>query len=153
MLSESVDEYLKAVYLLTQKNEHAKTSDIAKQLSIYPSSVTEMLEKLGKQGLVQHNPYHGAKLTAKGQKLARKIIRRYRVLQVFFQKFLGLSEQESSDQACLMEHHVSDSAEEKICTMLGRPLESFDTEHIPKCGKRISCEQCLSIAANSPQNK
>ena len=153
MRSQSIDEYLKALHLLTQKNEFAKTTEIAKTLSVSPSSVTEMLEKMSRQGLVDHSPYHGSKLTAQGQQEAKKMIRRYRLLQVFFQKFLGLSRKEASDQACLMEHHISDKVEENICTMLDRPMESFDNQPVPKCGKRISCEKCLTLASNSSKGR
>lgn len=149
MPSRSVDEYLKTLFLLTQKNNCAKTSAIARQLSIYPSSVTEMLVRLQQQGLVEYHRYQGARLTSKGTHLARQIIRKYRLLQVFFQKFLGLSAEEASDQACLMEHHISAAAEERICTMLNRPRESFEDKPIPKCGKRMSCGECLAMAGRS----
>jgi DtxR family transcriptional regulator, Mn-dependent transcriptional regulator len=151
MLTRSMDEYLKAIYTLTQSHEYAKTSEIAKLLSVYPSSVTEMLGKLADQKLVEHHRYHGAKLTSFGKKTAKQTIRKYRLLQVFFQKFLGLSKEEASDQACLMEHHISDKAEERICTMLDRPKESFDDKPIPKCGKKISCEKCLATALHSKE--
>ena len=147
-MSRSADEYLKAIYILTQKAEYAKTSAIAQQLSIYPSSVTEMLDKLHAQHLIKYQPYKGAKLTPIGLRTAKTVIRKYRLLQVFFQKFLGLSHQEASDQACLMEHHISEKAEERICTMLGRPKESFEELPIPKCGKKMSCEQCLATATH-----
>ncbi len=146
--SRSIDEYLKVIFLITQKSEYAKTSIIAEQLSIYPSSVTEMLEKLDRQGLVEYTSYKGAKLTPSGHDRGRKILRRYRLLQVFFQNVLGLTAKEASEQACLMEHHISDKAEERICTMLDRPMESFDLLPIPKCAKSISCKKCLSLAAH-----
>ena len=64
--SESVEEYLEAIFKHNEKGETAKTTELARKLNVSPPSVTEMIKKLADKGFVEYEPYKGAILTGKG---------------------------------------------------------------------------------------
>jgi len=75
MVSESVEDYLSAIYILTRRNRAAKTNDIANRLKVSPASVSEMLRKLSEKDLVEYEKYKGVTLTEGGMGLARRVRR------------------------------------------------------------------------------
>jgi len=124
---ERIEEYLEAIYDIQEMEKRvAKTSDLAKKLKIKPSSVTEMLAKLSNQGYVEYQPYYGATLTPKGEEVARKIKRYYRIFTKFFRDFLGVDESEAKKLSCELEHHVNDEIVEKVCELISNECDFCD---------------------------
>jgi DtxR family Mn-dependent transcriptional regulator len=142
MVAEITEQYLKIIFRLTEEGGSAKTSDIASSLGISPASVTEMLHKLSDKGYVKHAPYRGAVLTPKGMHIARKIARKHRLLERFLSDIVGVRGTSGHEQACKMEHALSDEAEQNLCRILNRPKECPHGRRIPKCDRPISCEKC-----------
>ncbi len=145
MKDERIEEYLEALYKMTEDNGPAKTTDIASQLGLSPSSVTEMLQKLEKKGYVYYKPYYGATLTKKGRIRGRRITRRHRILERFLTDVLKIKKKDVHDQACELEHAISDEVEDALCRFLGHPEEcSDDKKPIPPCDKDVeSCVECI----------
>jgi DtxR family Mn-dependent transcriptional regulator len=142
MPSENVEEYLECIYELTEKVEVAKTSDIASAMKVTPASVTEMLQRLGAEGYVEYEKYRGAKLTQKGMEVARKIKRKHRLLERFLVDIVGVSRSQSHEEACRLEHVVSDESVNTICQLTNNPRFCPDGQPIPECehGECASCE-------------
>jgi len=116
---ERVEEYLEAIYDVQSKKMRAvKTTDLAKKLSVRPSSVTEMLSKLSNRGYIEYRPYKGAVLTKKGEEIARRIKRYHHIFEEFFSKFLGLEESKAHKLSCELEHHVNDEIARKVCEII-----------------------------------
>ena len=82
-LSRSVEDYLKAIFAITERGEAASTSAIAAALEVQPASVTGMVKRLAEAGLLQHVPYRGVRLTGKGIREALRVIRRHRILETY----------------------------------------------------------------------
>jgi DtxR family Mn-dependent transcriptional regulator len=82
-LSRSVEDYLKAIYSLSEAGEAASTSAIAEALLIQPASVTGMVKRLAEEGLVEHVPYRGVRLTRGGEREALRVLRRHRILETY----------------------------------------------------------------------
>ncbi|MEW5761515.1 MAG: metal-dependent transcriptional regulator [Candidatus Thermoplasmatota archaeon] len=144
MASEQVQEYLEALFTLTDGIRAAKTTEIARHLKLSPPSVTEMMQKLVDDGYIKYKPYHGATLTDKGLKIAKKISRKHRLLERFLYNVLKIRKSDVHEQACKMEHTLSDEAEEALCKVLEHPEKCPDDgKPIPKCEKPIACEKCL----------
>ena len=81
--SAAIDDYLKTIYHHTEwQTEHITPSQLAAELGLAPSSVTEMVQKLAAQSLVSHRPYGPISLTADGERRAAAIIRRHRLMEV-----------------------------------------------------------------------
>ena len=144
MDEESKEQYLKAVYTLTEGGGTAKTSEIAQVLKVSPSSVTEMLRKLSDEGYLKHVPYKGAALKPKGMRVARKMARRHRLLERFLNDLVGIRGKARHEQACKMEHALTDEAEHQLCRMMNRPVECPHGKMIPKCDMKRACEECTS---------
>ncbi len=116
---ERVEEYLEAIYdVQTEKMRAVKTSDLAKKLSVRPSSVTEMLTKLSSRGYIEYRPYRGAVLTKKGEEIAKRIKRYHHIFEEFFSGFLGLEESIAHRLSCELEHHVNDEITRKVCEVI-----------------------------------
>jgi len=150
MQQEIVEQYLRIIYNLTEDGGQAKTSDIADLVDVAPASVTEMLHKLADSGYVKHESYKGVSLTPKGRKFARKVARKHRLLERFLNDVVGLRGRSRHEQACKMEHALSDEAEHNLCKIMNHPVECPHGRTIPKCDRKISCERCAdsSISLN-----
>lgn len=142
MQSEVLEQYLKTIYNLTEEGGAAKTTDIADLIGVAPASVTEMLHKLANEGYVKHESYKGAVLTGKGRKVARRVARKHRLLERFLNDVVGVRGRSRHEQACKMEHALTDEADRNLCKIMNHPLECPHGRKIPKCDKNISCEKC-----------
>lgn len=147
MISENVEEYLETIYKKSLTDGMAKTTEISKDLGIAPGSVTQMLKKLEEDGYVNYYQYKGVQLTDKGFKIARGIVRKHRLLETFLHNTLGIDVEDLHEQACAMEHSLSDEAERKLCQLLEYPDQCPDDHNIiPICNLNIStCYECSKI--------
>jgi DtxR family Mn-dependent transcriptional regulator len=147
MSSKSVEDYLKALYILSLNGKEVSTTEIAGHFKIAPASVTEMLKKLSKKGYVKYSPYRGARLTSKGYEAAERITRKHRLLERFLHDILRIRKDKVHSQACEMEHALSDEAEESLCRLLNHPDRCPDDDKIiPACDLPFStCEECVRL--------
>jgi DtxR family Mn-dependent transcriptional regulator len=120
-LSGPVEDYLKAIYDLERSGTAAETNAIAKRLSIAPASVSGMVRRLARQGLITHERYHGARLTAAGRKAALQTIRRHRVIEAYLTTALGYSWDRVHDEAERLEHAASDELIDRMAKAIGEP--------------------------------
>ncbi|MDO8472985.1 MAG: metal-dependent transcriptional regulator [Dehalococcoidia bacterium] len=142
--STSTEEYLEALYNLTQDGKVAGTSEIARRLKVAPASTTEMLRKLADNGYVNYLPYQGVTLTSVGFGIAEKMARKHRLLERFLHDMLKIRKDKVHSEACEMEHGLSDETERALCQTLKSPGKCPDDEKIiPPCNLSFSnCEEC-----------
>ena len=144
-ISENIEEYLEVLYRNGSNGEQVSTTKLSKDLCIAPGSVTQMLKKLENLGYIVYTPYKGATLTDSGMKIAQKMTRKHRILEKFLTDVLKIKEENVHEQACEMEHTLSDEAERALCTMLHNPDLCPDENIIPACNFDFdSCKQCYS---------
>lgn len=113
-------------------------SHIAKELSLQPVSVNQMVRKLESEGLVLYHPYKGVELTDQGQSIAFRILRNRRLWQVFLVEQLGVSLEEADAMACNLEHFTPDNIAKRLSSYLddpvigpgGQPIPSFDENQV-----------------------
>ena len=143
MAQEQVEEYLEAIYDIAGPDGAAKTTAIAKCLKVAPASVTEALQSLAEKNLVNYEPYKGASLTSEGKKIAETIKRRHRLLEVFLADVLHINRNKVHDEACRMEHSISEDTENALCRMLNAPARCPHGSPITPCAKGVgSCNEC-----------
>jgi DtxR family Mn-dependent transcriptional regulator len=143
MAQEQVEEYLEAIYDIAGTEGSAKTTAIAKCLKVAPASVTEALQNLAEKNLVNYEPYRGASLTGEGKKIAETIKRRHRLLEVFLADVLHINRAKVHDEACRMEHTISEDTENALCRMLNAPERCPHGSPIAPCAKGVgSCSEC-----------
>lgn len=127
--SESVQNFLKAVYSLQRGDAPVSTNALAEMLNVKAPSITDMAQRLVAGGLVDYTKYQGVMLTTAGEALALKIIRRHRLIELYLVKELSYQLQEVHDEAENLEHAVSDRFIEAIADKLGNP--EFDPHGDP----------------------
>src|ERR671936_1131974 len=130
-LTQSQEDYLKALYQLRQSERAVSTSELSERLAVSPASAAEMLGKLAALGLVKHDRYHGAALTESGEAVALEMIRHHRLLEMYLSKALGYSWDEVHEEAERLEHVISERMEERIFDALGRPALDPHGDPIP----------------------
>ncbi len=133
MPSESVENYLKAIYRLEQGvgEGRVKNKDIAQELALALPSVTSMLKALASQSLIDYVPYQGVLLTIEGQRAALRVIRRHRLLELFLIETLQMGWSEVHEEAERLEHALSDSLTDRIDAFLGHPTMDPHGDPIP----------------------
>jgi DtxR family Mn-dependent transcriptional regulator len=144
--SLTVENYVKAIYQLCAQEDGraAATGKLAAALAVSPGTATSMLKTLDDAGLATYAPYEGATLTAAGRKLALRVLRRHRLIELFLQQTLGMTWDEVHDEAEHMEHAVSDTLVDRIDEYLGRPEVDPHGDPIPKA------DGSLGAAAHRP---
>jgi DtxR family Mn-dependent transcriptional regulator len=115
--------YLKTIYNLEWKSGAARTGDIAKILKITPGSVTNTLEVLEGKGLVVREPYKGVNLTEQGRKLCLSVFRRHRLAERLLVDLLHMDWAESHEEACRLEHSIS----EEVARLIEKTLDDPKT--------------------------
>ena len=132
MLSDVMEDYLKAVYVLqSEEGPPVSTSAIAEYLDKTAPSVTDMLGKLEDRGLVEREPYQGAELTAEGEAVALEVVRHHRLLEAFLADQLDYDWSEVHDEADALEHHISEDFERRVAEALGDPAVDPHGDPIP----------------------
>ena len=150
MASEQLEEYLESILDIEEKEGIAKTSAIARCMKVAPASVTEALQTLSDKGFVHYEPYKGAYLTDQGREMARKVKRRHRLLEVFLSDVLHISRDNVHEEACKMEHTLSDETECALCKMLHAPARCPHGSLIGACDRDVeSCSACLKESTPS----
>lgn len=116
-LSSKMEDYLETIFFLERENRVVRVKQISESMEVKNPSVHSALHQLAGRGLVEHEHYGYINLTDDGRRLARKLERKHKLLTGFLHKYLGLAEDQAEEEACLLEHAMSD------CTMLN--LEKF----------------------------
>jgi len=125
-ISQSLEDYLEAIYFLTRQNKGVRLTDVAQRLSLSKPSVNRAINTLKDKGLVIHESYGLLSLTDSGLQLAKNIAKRHVLLKNFL-KFLGVSENIAEEEACKIEHSLSADTIEKLKNHL-YSQESFKEE-------------------------
>ena len=107
-LSESLEDYLEAIYHIVAEKHAARATDISERLGVNRSSVTGALRSLSRRGMVNYAPYDVVTLTEQGRAAAERVVQRHRVLRDFFVKVLAVPGDVADAAACGMEHHVGE---------------------------------------------
>ncbi len=131
LLTEPVENYLKAIYELETRHGVASTTDVAVALAVAPASVTGMIRRLAQHGYLDHVPYRGVQLTDSGRRAALRTIRRHRILESYLTGVLGYAWDRVHDEAERLEHAASDELIERMAAALGHPAQDPHGAPIP----------------------
>ncbi len=149
-VSSTVEDYLKVVLKIEDMKQRASTSRVARHLDVADASVTDMLRKLKKAGLLEYKPYYGATLTRKGRRMAVRILRRHRLLEMFLHQVLGYGWEQVHQEAERLEHAVSDLFISRIDALLDFPVQDPHGETIPDARGFRQVEDDLCLAEAEP---
>ncbi len=145
-ISASVQDYAKAVYALeAREGEAVSTNQLAERLGVTPGSVSAMLRKLSDVGLVEHEPYHGVRLTDQGRRVALEVLRHHRLIELFLAEELGMPWDRVHAEAEVLEHVLSEDLEELIAARLRDPTVDPHGDPIPTLEFGIEERQTHSL--------
>ncbi len=132
-LSDTVEDYLKVIYDLSDGDQRVGTGQIAEMLNVSPASVTDMFQRLAGDDppLLDYVKHQGVALTEEGKKAALETIRHHRLLELFLHEVLGFSWDEVHAEAERMEHVISEKFEERVVAVLGNPERGLHGKPIP----------------------
>jgi DtxR family transcriptional regulator, Mn-dependent transcriptional regulator len=130
-MSDTVDDYLKTIYLLGRRPGAVSTSAIARKLGLSEASVTGMIRKLAARKLLRHTPYRGVRLTSTGEALALRMVRKHRLWELFLVQHLKFGWEEVHEHAEKLEHATDDELERRLFELLGRPSRDPHGDPIP----------------------
>jgi DtxR family Mn-dependent transcriptional regulator len=146
--SESVDNYLKAILLLSGPEENRVASNaLARTLAVAPASVTNMLQKLAASSppLVEYERHRGVLLSAAGRKRAVEVVRHHRLIETFLYEVLDYPIDEVHEEAERLEHFISERFEERIAAKLGHPKIDPHGHCIPEMDGAMPRENSIQL--------
>ena len=117
MPTPSMEDHIEQIYLLINSKGYARVSDIAEALSVLPSSVTKMVQKLDKDGYLIYEKYRGLTLTTKGEKLGKRLVQRHELLEQFL-RLIGVDEEKIYQDVEGIEHHLSWNSIDRIADLV-----------------------------------
>jgi Mn-dependent DtxR family transcriptional regulator len=117
MPTPSMEDYIEQIYLLIENKGYARVSDIAESLSVHPSSVTKMVQKLDKDDYLVYEKYRGLILTPKGKKIGKRLVDRHELLEQFL-RTIGVKEEHIYEDVEGIEHHLSWDAIDRIVDLV-----------------------------------
>ena len=131
MTTGNREDYLINILRLTEGEGVAKTTELASFMGVSPASVSEMVKVLAKEGLVSYEKYKGVALTDKGLTYARQIRKKHHVVERFLTDYLNVDHKTAHEEACRIEHAISDESAIRLCHMMGTPVD-------------VDCQSCIS---------
>jgi DtxR family Mn-dependent transcriptional regulator len=123
-ISSSLEDYLETIFLLVQQNGFARVKEIARARAVKAASVSIALRKLAELELVRYERREYVALTETGEQLGRRVLSRHRILTRFFEQVLQMPAAAAEEQACAMEHSLSDDAMDRLARFF---------EHLGSC--------------------
>ena len=165
-LTDALEDYLETIYRLVQDNAHARVRDIAKARGVKPGSVSPALKRLSEMGLVAYHQREYVRLTEEGERAARRVYSRHKLLMRFIEEVLMMPAPAAEEQACVMEHSLSDDAMDRLvrffeflsnCPNVSRDfLEIFrrcplSNDEASGCGEGCDCAALLKSDGGEQQ--
>lgn len=138
MISKSLEEYIKVMYILKKQNGNIRVTDIALKMECTKPSVNKALHSLKEHGLVNYEIYGEIDLTPDGEELAKKIIEAYDIVYLFLKDVLGLAEFEAETEA----EKIKSVAADDTINKLARYVHEVLGLNSLNCNYDINKEKC-----------
>ena len=113
-LSIVLQGYLENIYEQCVKNKVARVSEIARVMNVHKTSVTSALKELSQKGLINYSPYQYITLTKEGEKQAKRLMQKHKIIQDFFEQVLLIPTEIAERNACVLEHVLEDVVLERL---------------------------------------
>jgi DtxR family Mn-dependent transcriptional regulator len=152
VITESIQDYLKQIYDLSAGGSPASTTDLAERLHVAPASVTGMVQRLASATppLILYRKHQGVTLTGEGRRAALEVIRHHRLLETYLVQALGYAWDEVHEEACRLEHVISEDFEARIARALGNPARDPHGDLIPSADLTMPAEDSRPLSVLRP---
>jgi DtxR family transcriptional regulator, Mn-dependent transcriptional regulator len=151
-VTHAMEDYLKAIYRLQGDDQGTPVTmqRLAEELGLSGPSVTNMVKRLHELGFVQHTRYRDVALTPSGEKIALRVLRSHRLLELYLTQTLGFDWDQVHAEAERLEHHVSAALESRIAAALGHPTRDPHGDPIPAVDGSIDRIEATVLADLEP---
>lgn len=123
IISNSLEDYLEAILIISEKNNNmVRITALAEFMGITKPSATEAVKSLVELGFLNHEKYGPVELTKEGRKRAVEVRRKHQLLKKFLVEVLGVPKEIAEEDACLMEHAVSEDTINRLLIFLGSDI-------------------------------
>lgn len=147
MASSTVENYLKHLLLLSEESGELVTmGSLASSLSVVPGTATTMVKSLADEGLVEHQPRQGVRLTAQGRRVALNVLRKHRLIETFLVNVLKMDWAAVHDEAEQLEHAISDVVLDRLDALLGHPDTDPHGDPIPSAQGKLNSQVYATLA-------
>lgn len=126
-LHESGENYLETILILKKRNGYVRAVDIANELDFSKPSISRAMSILKKAGYIEIDKLNQIILTPSGKEIAEKIYERHCVLKEYL-IYLGVSEENACNDACRIEHVISQESFDRIKDSLKKTVLWFLTD-------------------------
>jgi DtxR family transcriptional regulator, Mn-dependent transcriptional regulator len=143
----TVENYLKHLLLLSEEIDGlVSMGALAASLAVVPGTATTMVKSLADEGLVDHRPRHGVKLTAEGRRVALNVLRKHRLVETFLVNVLKMDWGEVHAEAEQLEHAISDEVLNRLDALLGHPATDPHGDPIPSREGKLDTQVYSTLA-------
>ena len=151
MLTSSLEEYLKTIYILKNTEKQVRVTDISKKLNCSKPSVNRALNCLKEKKFIEYEAYGDIKLTKEGTKQAKAIVKRYDILKLFLVDVLEVNDEIAEKEATAMKHSVSEDTIMKLENYINK---IFDLGDLNCCYdlNNTKCKECIKVSVKSRIN-
>ncbi|MFI5356013.1 MAG: metal-dependent transcriptional regulator [Opitutales bacterium] len=147
MASITVENYLKHILLLSEGSASlVPMGALAEALRVVPGTVTTMVKAMSDEGLTEHQPRHGVRLTPTGRQVALNVLRKHRLVETFLVQVLKMDWAAVHNEAEQLEHAISDAVLDRLDALLGHPTADPHGDPIPDAHGRISSQVFATLA-------
>lgn len=140
MISRSLEEYIKSMYILKKKNGNIRVTDIAEQMNCSKPSVNKAINNLKEHGLVNYESYGTIEITQAGEELAKKILETYDIVFLFLRDVLGIDSTIAKQDAERIKSSMSDETINKLARYVYQVLGLGNLN----CNYDVNEEKCRS---------
>lgn len=143
-LTNSQEEYLKTIYIISKTEKEIRVTDIATSLKITKPSVNRAIKNLAELNLISYKTYGEIKITQKGKQQAQQILKKEDLLKIFLTGILGIETKKAEKEATSMKHAISQETEEKLEKYINKllNLDNLDCDYDARSAK---CQKCTKI--------
>jgi len=147
MATIAVENYLKHVLLLSDgADDLVPMGALAGALAVVPGTVTTMVKALADEGLVEHQPRQGVRLTLDGRRVALNVLRKHRLVETFLVNVLKMDWAKVHEEAEQLEHAISDEVLDRLDALLGHPDTDPHGDPIPSRQGKLSSQVYATLA-------
>jgi DtxR family Mn-dependent transcriptional regulator len=143
----AVENYLKHVLLLSDGSEElVSMGALAHAVAVVPGTATTMVKAMADEGLVEHQPRHGVRLTSQGRRVALNVLRKHRLIETFLVNVLKMDWSKVHREAEQLEHAISDEVLDRLDALLGHPATDPHGDPIPSAQGKMSSQVYSTLA-------
>ena len=142
MISKSMEEYLKTMYILRQKNGNIRVTDIADKMNCSKPSVNKAINNLKENGLINYELYGSIEFTEDGENLAKKILETYDIVFLFLKDVLNIEPEIAEREAEKIKMSMSDETINKLARYVHQVLGLNNLD----CNYDVNQEKCRKCA-------